>query len=75
MGADYHADSLTEKLTSKGIDYKGLVVTDEPTTTKIRVMGAHQQMLRLDFEDDRPVGSALQRAPAKLYRAAPQREP
>ncbi|MBR2214998.1 MAG: D-glycero-beta-D-manno-heptose-7-phosphate kinase [Selenomonadaceae bacterium] len=55
VGSDYHCQSLMDKFLARGIDFKGLVPTEEPTTTKIRVMGAHQQMLRLDFEDTRPV--------------------
>ena len=31
-----------------------LRLPDRPTTTKTRVIGGHQQMLRLDREDDRP---------------------
>lgn len=42
-------------LTAAGIDGGGLVNDGRPTTTKLRVLGGHQQMLRLDFEDSRPV--------------------
>ena len=52
VGSDYHCQSLMEKFIKCNIDIGGLVATDEPTTTKIRVIGEHQQMLRLDFEDD-----------------------
>ena len=55
VGDDYHCESLLGKLTARGIDYKGLVTTDRPTTTKLRVIGGHQQMLRLDFEEDEPI--------------------
>ena len=55
VGDDYHCDSLMAKLTAKGIDYKGLVSTNRPTTTKLRIIGGHQQMLRLDFEEDDPI--------------------
>ena len=55
VGDDYHCDSLLAKLTARGIDYKGLVTTDRPTTTKLRIIGGHQQMLRLDFEHDEPM--------------------
>ena len=54
VGDDYHCQSLEEKLTARGIDYRGLVHTDRPTTTKLRVIGGHQQMLRLDFEETTP---------------------
>lgn len=54
VGDDYHCQSLEEKLTARGIDFRGLVHTDRPTTTKLRVIGGHQQMLRLDFEETTP---------------------
>ena len=55
VGDDAHCRTLLDKLTARGIDYAGLVHTDRPTTTKIRIIGGHQQMLRLDFEDASPV--------------------
>ena len=58
VGDDAHCRSLLEKLTARGINYEGLIHTDRPTTTKIRVIGGHQQMLRLDFEDASPVDGA-----------------
>ena len=41
--------------THSGIDYHGLITTDRPTTTKLRVIGGHQQMMRLDFEESAPI--------------------
>ena len=55
VGDDAHCKTLLDKFAARGIDYSGLVRTDRPTTTKIRVIGGHQQMLRLDFEDAAPV--------------------
>jgi len=57
VGDDYHCQSLLDKFTARGIDYKGLVHTNAPTTTKLRVIGGHQQMLRLDFEETQPVAA------------------
>ncbi len=57
VGKDHHCDSLQEKLKARGIESEGLVQTEAPTTTKIRVIGGHQQMLRLDFEDAAPVAA------------------
>ena len=54
IGDDYHGESLEAKLLARGIDFRGLVHTDQPTTTKLRVIGDHQQMLRLDFEEAAP---------------------
>ena len=55
VGDDHHGENLIEKLLARGIDYFDLVHTAHPTTTKIRIIGGHQQMLRLDFEDASPV--------------------
>ena len=54
IGDDYHGQTLVDLLLQKGIDYFDLVHTSKPTTAKIRIIGGHQQMLRLDFEDSSP---------------------
>ncbi len=55
VGDDHYGETLAEKLISRGIEYFDLIRTAHPTTTKIRIIGGHQQMLRLDFEDTTPV--------------------
>ncbi len=50
-GKGNHGETLLKKMTSRGIDVSGMVLTDRPTTTKIRVISGHQQMMRLDFEN------------------------
>ena len=55
VGNDYHCQSLMDKFTEKGIDYRGIIYCDKPTIAKARIIGGHQQMLRLDFEDTEPV--------------------
>ena len=57
VGDDFHCQTLLDKFISRGIDYKGIIYREEPTTTKLRVIGGHQQMLRLDFEDTAPVAA------------------
>ena len=37
-----------------GVACGGLFVTPGPTTAKLRIIGGHQQMLRLDFEETAP---------------------
>lgn len=51
IGADNHGKIFLEKLKSLGVDYSGMIETSKATTTKIRVISGHQQMIRLDFED------------------------
>lgn len=65
IGSDYHGDSLLAQFQARGIAAGGLVTTEAPTTTKLRIIGGHQQMMRLDFEDSRPIAAA---ATAKLLR-------
>ena len=55
IGADHHGGRLRALFDKRGIAIHGLVVTSAPTTTKLRVIGGHQQMMRLDFEETEPV--------------------
>ena len=55
VGNDHHGETLVDKLLARGIDYFDLVHTNQPTTAKIRIIGGHQQMMRLDFENTTPV--------------------
>ncbi len=61
-GADEGRRRLDGLLSAAGIDGGGLVSDGRPTTVKLRVLGGHQQMLRLDFEDSRPVGGKTETA-------------
>ncbi len=55
-GQDESRRHLNRLLAASGIGHEGLIDDKRPTTTKLRVLGGHhQQMLRLDFEDSRPV--------------------
>ncbi len=51
VGADAHGEKFLALLKSIGVDHSGLIEILKPTTTKIRVISGHQQMIRLDFED------------------------
>ena len=55
VGDDYHRLGLEQQLQDKKIDAAGLICTAGPTTTKLRVIGGHQQMIRLDFEETAPL--------------------
>lgn len=51
-GLDDNRKLLEGKLEEAGINYAGLVASSERSTiTKLRIIGARQQMLRLDFEE------------------------
>lgn len=51
VGADEAAHSLETRFGSAGIRTDFQVSADKPTITKLRVMSRHQQLLRLDFEE------------------------
>jgi rfaE bifunctional protein kinase chain/domain len=57
-GDDVNRRVLLELLAAERIDAAGLLITDRPTTTKLRVIGGHQQMIRLDFEESAPAREA-----------------
>lgn len=63
-GDDDNRRRLTKLLAGVGVDDGGLICGARPTTAKLRVIGGHQQMLRLDFEDTRPIAPTT----AKLLR-------
>lgn len=58
IGDDHHGRLLLRKMKEFGIDGSSLVKGREKTTTKIRILGGHQQMLRLDFEETTPISEA-----------------
>ncbi|MCE5245737.1 MAG: D-glycero-beta-D-manno-heptose-7-phosphate kinase [Candidatus Polarisedimenticolia bacterium] len=59
VGEDAGAARLASLARSLGIDDAGLLASPgRPTTVKTRVVAHHQQVVRLDQEDDRPIGEA-----------------
>ena len=50
-GTDEMADSLQDMLSGAGVDCVFTRVQGRPTTTKLRVISRHQQLIRLDFEE------------------------
>lgn len=55
IGEDHHARVFMKKLKELGIDAAGILPVKRRTTTKIRILGGHQQMIRLDFEETEPL--------------------
>ena len=51
-GEDENGRRLGRLLQAACISYSGVIKLNRPTTTKLRIMGGHQQMLRLDFEEN-----------------------
>ena len=54
VGADHNCETLSAQLMQSGINQDGLIFTESPTTTKVRIISGHQQMFRMDFEDSSP---------------------
>lgn len=48
---DHHGRLLMSKLNELHINIKGVGIYKESTTTKSRIIGGHQQMIRIDFEE------------------------
>ena len=51
IGDDHHGRLLIRELKKQRINTDGVILGREKTTTKVRVLGGHQQMMRLDFEE------------------------
>ena len=60
VGQDEHRIGLLRLLDAAGIRHDGLIVENGPTTTKLRVIGGHQQMIRLDFEETSPIQQEIE---------------
>lgn len=60
VGDDQNNNELCRLLDQAGITYHGLVADQRPTITKLRVLGGHQQMIRLDFEDNSPLNKKIE---------------
>ena len=50
VGADATAQDLSSRLAAAGVRCEFLESADKPTITKLRVISQHQQLLRMDFE-------------------------
>ncbi len=61
-GLDSARDSLIERLQAHGtIDISGMIgVAGRPTTRKLRVLGARQQIVRVDHEDTTPCDQVVE---------------
>ena len=68
VGDDHNFETLSKQLTERGINQDGLIKTESPTTTKVRVISGHQQMFRMDFEDNSPKSDAQFAALEKYIR-------
>jgi D-beta-D-heptose 7-phosphate kinase/D-beta-D-heptose 1-phosphate adenosyltransferase len=60
VGDDPHAGDIRTALSAHGVDTHGLIAdTGRPTTTKTRVIAAHQQVVRVDEEATEQVSEGI----------------
>ncbi|THA12246.1 PfkB family carbohydrate kinase, partial [Rodentibacter pneumotropicus] len=52
VGQDEAGAALSHLLKGQHIDCNFVALTSHPTITKLRILSRHQQLLRLDFEED-----------------------
>lgn len=52
VGKDDNADDLQTRLAAAGVYCDFLQSADKPTITKLRILSQHQQLIRLDFEQN-----------------------
>ena len=68
-GTDSHAGDLKAALKAHGVETTGLVAdAGRPTTTKTRVIAAHQQVVRVDEEATHPISTDIADAVLKAVR-------
>lgn len=60
VGSDYHGGILKDQLKEIAIESNGLIHGRDKTTTKVRILGGHQQMIRLDFEEITPIQEEIE---------------
>lgn len=63
IGDDSDGDRLLNEFRKMGIETSGVIRTeDRPTIVKRRIIAGNQQLLRIDWEDSRPINSDLENA-------------
>jgi len=70
VGVDLDGSRLLEMLRERGVGCEGVVREEaRPTTTKMRILGGAQQMLRLDRESRIPIGESYRARIAESFKA------
>ena len=67
-GKDINGDLVQRDLDREGVQTSLVMLDDRPTTTKLRIMARRQQMLRVDWEDSRPIGPAAMKEVVRAVR-------
>jgi D-beta-D-heptose 7-phosphate kinase/D-beta-D-heptose 1-phosphate adenosyltransferase len=70
VGDDAAGDRFLAECERAGIDATNVArVADRPTTRKLRILAQHQQVVRLDWEDSRPLPESVGAAMVEKLRA------
>lgn len=76
IGNDADGQMLVRMMSDIGIDSPGILQSAQrPTTTKTRILGGHQQMMRLDQESRAPISDAETQQLLKLVLQQIARQP
>ncbi len=70
VGEDSHQDILAKELEQRGI-IASLLLDTRPTSTKVRVMGNKQQLMRIDYEQRHPIDAATEQRVIELLKETP----
>lgn len=70
LGDDANAEKLRSALNAAQIQARAVCPTGYPTVTKTRVLGGHQQMIRIDMEEPEVVGPDAEGKLAEAFDAA-----
>jgi rfaE bifunctional protein kinase chain/domain len=62
VGVDAMGETLRELAESRGVDTRAVTADGRPTTVKTRVVAQSQQVVRVDRESRKPLGSKARRA-------------
>ncbi len=69
VGEDSYADVLLGRLRDRGVDTDGILAeAGRPTTVKTRIIAAHQQVVRVDWEKTHPLTDASARRLLEVVR-------
>ena len=66
VGSDVAGEELSRLARSAGIEFEG-IRDGRPTLRKMRVVGQHQQLVRLDYEDLAPISSSTEARVLELF--------
>src|SRR3989344_7296961 len=74
VGKDAHANILKQLCRKEGIAPRFIIDRVRPTTTKIRFVSDHHQLVRIDIEEAKPIAPAIEGQLIRVISALPKHE-